>query len=140
MKRLLALIAAAGIAVVGVVVLVVDAPDERSPHQSHPRTVPSPTASRVRQIVDGIRTGTPSSIRDSVAIPIGSELDESGVAELRALRELRIDAASFRRAGQRSGTVRATTRTGDHTRVWTVVLLASGETWRIVATSRGWAG
>lgn len=99
---------------------------------SHPSTTPPPplAQSRADQFSADLASGQTRLLSDSVALPSGAPLAKSAAAELKALKPIRFDLASFRPTGADTATVRATTARGPYV----VNLVLIQDSWFIATT------
>lgn len=98
---------------------------------------PALSPAQADALASGLRSGSAKAVSEFVAVPAGKEVPATFVAEMAALKGLRIDPATSRDNGDGTGTARAalTTAAGDVS-TWTVLLVRGGAGgWKVTATA-----
>lgn len=95
------------------------------------------SAAQADGLAAGLRSGSVSRVSAVVALPGGRQVPPEFVAQLHALKVLRIDPATFRDNADGTGTVRASVTAADGTVASWTVLLARDDAgdWLVTATA-----
>jgi hypothetical protein len=136
------LLAAAGVvlAVVSVSAYLIMRSADKHGVAARPRTSHSAqalTAAQANGLASSLRSGSASRVSAVVALPAGKSVSSAFVAQLHALKGLRIDAATSRDDGDGTGTaVALVIKAAGSVSTWTI-LLVRGPTgaWKVTATA-----